>query len=83
MTTNKIFEIEFYRAGDDEESDPDPMFATAADNTDTLFTELSAFLNVDRYEYLDCDNGNLRYSVYGHDTADNSIYLGVAIVIYP
>ena len=84
MTTNaKLFEIEFYRAGDAEESDPDPMFKAEADNTEDLFTQLSAFANVDHYEYRECDNGSLMYEVYGHDTADRTIFLGVAYVIYP
>ena len=82
--TTKTFAIEYYAASDDEESDPDPRYVIRADNTDDLFTELSALLwhndIVAKYIYADEIDGDLRYLV--HDESEDA-NVGVAIVIYP
>ena len=86
MTTNeKLFNIEFYRAADAEESDPDPAFNAEADNPEDLFIALSAFLgeaNVRVYQFLHTmEDGSLAYNVIGNHVES----LGVAYIVihYP
>ncbi|AZS06632.1 hypothetical protein SEA_JACOREN57_70 [Mycobacterium phage JacoRen57] len=81
----KMFSIEFYRASDIEESDPDPMYVIEADNTDDLLTQLETALGVELTYYqvdvLDEDlenGGGIRYNVY-----DGDEFIGVALVVYP
>ena len=87
MTTNKFFQMEYYDDDQAEESDPDPVFTTEADNTEDLFIALSNELEHTQdvkeptYIFLDVINdSDLRYSVYDHR---RRMSVGVAIVIYP
>lgn len=80
-----MFTLEFYRASDAEESDPDPMHVIESDNTDDLFTRLESVMGGElSFSYIDVDDGNIRYNV--HDLSgdpDEPENIGVAIVVYP
>lgn len=86
MTTTKYFRIEYYDDAQSEDSDPDPVFTSEADNTDDLWValaeELAHVQSVDdvTYIYADMIDNDLRYHVYNHATKSA---IGVAIIVYP
>lgn len=79
MTTNAMYHAEYYDASAAEESDPDPVFVTEADNTDDIFVAIANHVGVPIVgTYLDTEDSYDRYGI--NEESDPTNNIGVVLI---
>lgn len=74
-----MYNAEYYNSSACDESDPDPDFVTAADNTDDVFTAIERHIKTAIVTtYLDTIDGYDRYGINDKSTPSRNV--GVVLI---